>query len=204
MGQPGQPGMTGMGQPGMAQPGMPGMSQPGMPGVGQPGMPGTVAPGMPGASQAGMPGMGAPGAPGMNQPGVPGMGGPATMPPPGGYPATQQFAGWNGSYVGNGGQLTMFVQPNQQGYYEGYFDVSGQGRFPLQAQAQGTVLEGVYVVNGGQYGFYAEFYDGYVYLIEEIDGSEYMLEPAGYAAPGSSQWPIQFPSQQPGIPGDAP
>lgn len=221
VGQPGagQPGMPGMGQPGMGQPGMgqPGMGQPGVgqPGVGQPGMPGMGQPGIgqPGMGQPGMPGMGQPGIgqPGMAQPGMPTMpgmgqpGAPATMPPPAGYPPPDQFLGWNGTFVGNGGQLSMFLQPAQQGGYEGFFDVSGQ-RFPLQARDQGPYLEGFFIVDGAQYGFSAQYYDGYVYLIEAIDGSEYILEPMRYGVPGSSpgQLPGQFPPLQPGGQQDAP
>lgn len=159
-----------MGQPGMGQPGM-GSGQPGMgqPSMGQPGM---MPPG------AGQPGMAQPGMaqPGMAQPGMgqPGMGQPG-MPQPG-YGAVQAAVGWNGAFVGDGGNLVMVVQPGQGGTYNGYFDVSGQ-RYPMQASGDAMYLEGVFMVNGNQYGFYAEWGEGYVYLIEEVDGSEYILQP---------------------------
>lgn len=189
-GMPAQPGagMPGMGFPGVTAPGttQPGMAQPGVPGATQPGM---TQPGM------GQPGMGQPGMgqPGMGQPGMP----PQTV------PGTQAMGGgWYGAFVGNGGQLVMSVQPTGQGTYAGFFEVQGQ-RYPLQARGDAQYLEGYYTVNGGQYEFYAERYEGYVYLIETIDGTEYLLEPMNFSTQPGMQ-PGAQPGSQPGGPGTTP
>lgn len=188
----GQPGQTpGMGQPGMGQPGQaPGMApppgfpgQPGMTGVpqtGQPTPPPGAIPVQPGMTQPGLPGVGQPGAgqPGMGQPGMgqPGMGG---MP----------VGGWDGTYVGNAGQLQMVIQSaGQAGTYVGYFVVSGQ-QFQLQATGGPEFIEGVFIVNGSQVPFYAEVFEGGVYLVDGRDGTEYILEPLNGgpgAAPGAA------------------
>lgn len=138
--------------------------------------PGMTPPGM-GQPAMGQPGMA--GQPGMNQPGMP-----------------QQGGGWTGAYVGNGGGLVMVLQPAQQGTYSGYFEVQGQ-RYPLQARGDANALEGIYVVNGGQYQFYAQWYQGYVYLVEAIDGSEYFLEPVGASYGPEYPLPGMPPATQP-------
>lgn len=149
----GQGGM-GMGQTGMGQTGM-GMGQTGM---GQSGM-GQTGMGQTGMGQSGM--------------GQTGLGGTQTGFGQTGAPA----ADWTGAYVGNAGQLVMYIQSTgQPGTYNGYFDVSGQ-QFPLQAQGQAEWIEGVFMVNGQQVPFYAELNQGTVWLVDGSDGTEYLLEP---------------------------
>jgi len=179
----GAPGQPGMGQPGMGQPGqVPGTAQPGTPGMTQPGVPGTAQPTFPTAPQTGFPG---------TQPGTPGATQPAFPTAPAEQPNTSQpglgggFGGaqpampsgdWGGAYVGNGGQLVMVIQATgQPGTYTGYFEVSGQ-RLQLQATGGPEAIEGVYLYNGSQVRFYAENYQGSVYLVDGSDGTEYLLE----------------------------
>ena len=91
---------------------------------------------------------------------------------------------WTGAYVGNAGQLVMYIQgAGQPGSYSGYFDVSGQ-QFPLQAQGQAEWIEGVFMVNGMQVPFYAERYEGSIWLVDGSDGTEYILEPMNAGAGG--------------------
>lgn len=194
-GQPGV-GQPGMGQPGMGQPGqMPGMTQPGaaQPGLPQPpGLPGGAQPTFPTAPQPGMPGT-QPGMPGAAQPTFPTA--PTALPTPAqpgtpvtgaggglgggvgaGQPAVPQASDWNGAYVGNAGQLVMFIQPaGQPGSYMGYFEVSGQ-QHQFQASGGPEAIEGAYLYNGSQVPFYAENYGTSVYLVDGSDGTEYLLE----------------------------
>lgn len=183
------------GQPGMGQPGqMPGMTQPGATQPGsfpttpqQPGAPGSfpTAPQQPGAFPTTPQQPSAPGSfpttpqqPGAGQPGMgqqPGLGQPGLG---SGQPA-MPAGDWNGAFVGNAGQLVMAVQPSgQQGQYVGYFEAGGQ-RYEFQATGTAEYLEGVYLVNGQQVPFYAQRYEGGVYLIDGSDGTEYILAPAG-------------------------
>lgn len=90
-------------------------------------------------------------------------------------------AGWNGTFVGNAGQLIMMVQ-GQQGRYTGYLQMSGQ-RYPFQAQGDETYLEGMFQANGTTYNFAVERYQGTVYL--STGNTEYILSPAG-AAPNQN------------------
>lgn len=199
MGQTGI-GQTGMGQTGMGQSGM-GMGQTGM-GMGQTGMGqsgmgmGQTGMGQTGMGQTGMgqTGMGQTGMgqTGMGQSGMgqTGLGGGQT-----GFGQTGAAVGdWTGAYVGNAGQLVMHIQSaGQPGSYSGYFDVSGQ-QFPLQAQGQAEWIEGVFMVNGMQVPFYAERYEGSIWLVDGSDGTEYILEPmnAGAGAmPGAA--PVTSP-----------
>ncbi len=197
-------GMPGAGQTGIGQPGgfptTPGQ-QPG----GFPTTPGQQPGGFP-TTPGQQPG-GFPTTPGQ-QPGgfptTPGQqpGGFPTTPgqQPGGFPATPNQPGggqtglgqgglggqqpgmatgdWNGAWAGNAGQLVMVVQPSgQQGQYTGYFQAGGQ-RYQLMAEGNATQLNGVYLVNDQQVPFYAEKYEGGVYLVDGSDGTEYLLEPA--------------------------
>jgi len=132
------------------------------------------------AGQGGM-GMGQTGmGQGQSGMGQAGLGGTQT-----GFGQTGAVAGdWTGAYVGNAGQLTMYLQSTgQPGSYNGYFDVSGQ-QFPLQAQGQAEWIEGVFMVNGQQVPFYAERNQGTIWLVDGSDGTEYLLEPMN-AGPGA-------------------
>ena len=182
--QPTQPGgfPTTPGQPGMGQqpggfpttPGQPGMGQ--QPGgfPNQPTQPGGF-PTTPGQQPGGFPTT--PGQGGMGQ--QPGIGQQPGFSGQPGFGATQPGMGdWNGAWAGNGSQLVMVVQPSgQPGQYTGYFEGGGQ-RYQLMAEGDAQTLNGVYLVNGQQVPFYAQKYEGGVYLVDGSDGTEYLLEPA--------------------------
>ncbi len=166
-------GQTGMGQTGMGQTGM------GQTGMGQTGM-GQTGMGQTGMGQSGM------GQTGMGQTGMgqTGLGGGQTGFGQTGLGQTGTVGDWTGAYVGNAGQLVMYIQgAGQPGSYSGYFDVSGQ-QFPLQAQGQAEWIEGVFMVNGMQVPFYAERYEGSIWLVDGSDGTEYILEPMNAGAGG--------------------
>lgn len=174
------------GQPGMGQPvQLPGQAPGQMPGVGQPNAPAGAQPAMPGMGQPTFPTQPQTGQPATQptfptapaaQPGTPqpGLGGGLGAGPQVAVPAGD----WGGAYVGNGGELVMVIQgTGQPGNYGGYFQVSGQ-QLQLQAAGNGQSIEGVYLYNGQQVPFYAEKYEGYIYLIDGSDGTEYLLEPS--------------------------
>ena len=139
---------------------MPG-TQPGLPGAAQPAFP-TAPAGPPTAARPGTPQAGAGGGLGGGLGG--GMGG--------GQPAVPQASDWSGAYVGNAGQLVMFIQPaGQPGSYTGYFEVSGQ-QHQFQASGGPEAIEGAYLYNGSQVPFYAENYGTSVYLVDGSDGTE--------------------------------
>jgi hypothetical protein len=82
---------------------------------------------------------------------------------------------WNGSFVGDGGQLAMHVQ-GQNGQYTGHFEAGGQS-YPFQAQGTAERIEGAFQSNGSPFTFVAERAEGgYVWL--RVGDTDYLLEPA--------------------------
>ncbi len=104
---------------------------------------------------------------------------------PGGNPLSPNpglsQADWQGTYVGNNGQLVLVIQ-GQQGQYSGFIE-AGSERYPFQAQGSPDLIQGMFQANGATFDFAVERSQNGILQLHTADTS-YILEPV--SAPASN------------------